>query len=313
MTEWEGSWVIIDPSPSQVGAATAPRTPFNPVQRCFGFTVRPAPLPFYRTLLVEVVRRYTLLNHKDGWKIHGKSTKQWESCMAVCCVGGIEFDLLSSDLGSRSWQLHIFGMSWNHWHGNGGADSVPATFQDSVHICPSQIHISCCWSGFVCPDSNFQLFSPIFSSCSKTLEPFAGARTVLSREGCMFGAAGVPWSPSPGGVDWIVIHGYPWLDKGCSPNHWVVNFRTPRCYPMLMYGKVIVWSLAFLYIYMVFVFLKGWRSYHLESFIRELSHSKIGWDMKQYLLGNIQLVKRLTFVYGETNVFSHSPGPSMEN
>eukprot|EP00435_Cladocopium_sp_Y103_P011666 s1008_g3.t1 len=48
-----------------VGSATAPRTPFNPVQRCFGYTVRPAPLPFYRTLLVEVVRRYTLLNHKE--------------------------------------------------------------------------------------------------------------------------------------------------------------------------------------------------------------------------------------------------------
>ena len=54
------------PPSSKVGAATAPRTPFNPVQRCFGYTVRPAPLPFYRTLLVEVVRRYTLLNHKDG-------------------------------------------------------------------------------------------------------------------------------------------------------------------------------------------------------------------------------------------------------
>ncbi|CAE7748294.1 unnamed protein product [Symbiodinium sp. CCMP2592] len=48
-----------------VGSATAPRTDRNPVQRCFGYTVRPAPLPFHRTLIVEVVRRYTLLNHKD--------------------------------------------------------------------------------------------------------------------------------------------------------------------------------------------------------------------------------------------------------
>ncbi|CAK9064512.1 unnamed protein product, partial [Durusdinium trenchii] len=47
------------------GSATAPRSAFNPVQRCFGYTVRPAPLPFHRTLLVEVVRRYTLLNHKE--------------------------------------------------------------------------------------------------------------------------------------------------------------------------------------------------------------------------------------------------------
>lgn len=47
-----------------VGVATAPRSRRNPVQRCFGFSVRPAPLPFYRTLIVEVVRRYTLLNHK---------------------------------------------------------------------------------------------------------------------------------------------------------------------------------------------------------------------------------------------------------
>ncbi|CAJ1407114.1 unnamed protein product [Effrenium voratum] len=48
-----------------VGAGWAPRSQRNPVQRCFGFTVRPAPLPFYRTLIVEVVRRYTLLNHKE--------------------------------------------------------------------------------------------------------------------------------------------------------------------------------------------------------------------------------------------------------
>eukprot|EP00913_Durusdinium_trenchii_P025373 g23820.t1 len=49
----------------EAGSATAPRSAFNPVQRCFGYTVRPAPLPFHRTLLVEVVRRYTLLNHKE--------------------------------------------------------------------------------------------------------------------------------------------------------------------------------------------------------------------------------------------------------
>ncbi|CAE8587621.1 unnamed protein product [Polarella glacialis] len=48
-----------------VGAATAPRTVRNPVQRCFGYTVRPAPFPFYRSLVVEVVRRFTLLNHKQ--------------------------------------------------------------------------------------------------------------------------------------------------------------------------------------------------------------------------------------------------------
>ena len=52
-------------SVAEVGSATAPRTERNPVQRCFGYTVRPAPLPFHRTLIVEVVRRYTLLNHKD--------------------------------------------------------------------------------------------------------------------------------------------------------------------------------------------------------------------------------------------------------
>ena len=57
------------PQPTKAGSATAPRSAFNPVQRCFGYTVRPAPLPFHRTLLVEVVRRYTLLNHKErvGW------------------------------------------------------------------------------------------------------------------------------------------------------------------------------------------------------------------------------------------------------
>ena len=303
MTEWEGSWVI-DPSPSsQVGAATAPRTPFNPVQRCFGYTVRPAPLPFYRTLLVEVVRRYTLLNHKDG-----KSTNQWESCLWCLwywiwlVVFGSGITILTA---SYFWN-ELKTLAWEWW--SGFCPSYFPAFQDSVHICPSQIHISCCWSGFVCPDSNFQLFSPIFSSCSKNLEPFAGARTVLSREGCMFGAAGVPWSPSPGGVDWIVIHGYPWMDiKGCSLNHWVVNFRTPWCWWMVK------WLSEVWHFYMVFVFLKGWISYYFESFIRELSYSKIGWDMKQCFLGNIQPVKRLAFVYGETHVFFHSPGPSMEN
>lgn len=223
---------------------------------------------------------------QGGMENPWKSTKQWESCIVVilnltCCLRIWDHDLDSFIF------LEWVGTCWNHWHGNGGADSVPATFQDSGQICPSQIHISCCWSGFVCPDSNFQLFSPIFSSCSKNLEPFAGARTVLSREGCMFGAAGVPWSPliTESWRGWL--NRYPWISmdiKGCSPNHWVVNFRTPdviRCWCMVK------WLSEVWHFYMVFVFGKGWISYHLESFIRELSHSKIGWDMKQHFFGNI--------------------------
>lgn len=84
-----------------------------------------------------------VLPHALGWsgeEVYPPEPQGWmenprTNGKAVCGACGIESDLLSSDLGSRSWQLHIFGMSWNHWHGNGGADSVPATFQLSRILC----------------------------------------------------------------------------------------------------------------------------------------------------------------------------------
>ena len=36
----------------------------NPIQRVWGFGVSAAPFPFYRTLIVELVRAVTLVNHK---------------------------------------------------------------------------------------------------------------------------------------------------------------------------------------------------------------------------------------------------------
>jgi len=47
------------------GAAIAPRSGTNPIQRCFSYAVKPAPFPFYRTSIIEAMRRYTFLNHKQ--------------------------------------------------------------------------------------------------------------------------------------------------------------------------------------------------------------------------------------------------------
>eukprot|EP00929_Paragymnodinium_shiwhaense_P078899 TRINITY_DN40946_c0_g1_i1.p1 TRINITY_DN40946_c0_g1~~TRINITY_DN40946_c0_g1_i1.p1 ORF type:complete len:1756 (-),score=254.31 TRINITY_DN40946_c0_g1_i1:254-5521(-) len=48
--------------------------------RCFSYTVKSAPWPFYRTLVVEVTRRYTILNRKKHtlWCIEKKSGRHLE-------------------------------------------------------------------------------------------------------------------------------------------------------------------------------------------------------------------------------------------
>ncbi|CAD7926655.1 unnamed protein product, partial [Amoebophrya sp. A120] len=46
------------------GMVVVPKTMYNPIQRVFGYSVNTAPFPFYRTLVIEMVRAVTLVNHK---------------------------------------------------------------------------------------------------------------------------------------------------------------------------------------------------------------------------------------------------------
>ncbi|CAE8723246.1 unnamed protein product, partial [Polarella glacialis] len=56
----EASILVNRPCSGMVSLSRRPRG----AKSCFGYTVRTAPWPFYQTLMVELTRRYTLVNHK---------------------------------------------------------------------------------------------------------------------------------------------------------------------------------------------------------------------------------------------------------
>lgn len=79
------------------GSATAPRSKANPVQRCFGYVVRPAPFPFYRTSIIEVLRLFTLLNHKEH-ELFCQERHQPGPALRLAAGASAAFDPRSQDL-----------------------------------------------------------------------------------------------------------------------------------------------------------------------------------------------------------------------